>query len=133
MADPLCGTFYPSIDQKGRMSFPNKLRDILGPEFFLCAGHDDHYIAVYSPEEFESYREKLLSVTGKAGSNVRRFLLSCSDKQVPDRNRVEKLFIDLNAVFEQPKTTKEEVVRIMKEYLPNFEHIETGKSLDYKM
>ena len=85
MADPLCGTFYPSIDQKGRMSFPNKLRDILGPEFFLCAGHDDHYIAVYSPEEFESYREKLLSVTGKAGSNVRRFLLSCSDKQVPDK------------------------------------------------
>jgi MraZ protein len=67
------------------MSFPNKLRDILGPEFFLCAGHDDHYIAVYSPEEFESYREKLLSVTGKAGSNVRRFLLSCSDKQVPDK------------------------------------------------
>lgn len=85
MADPLCGTFYPSIDQKGRMSFPNKLRDILGSEFFLCAGHDDHYIAVYSPEEFESYREKLLSVTGKAGSNVRRFLLSCSDKQVPDK------------------------------------------------
>ena len=85
MADPLCGTFYPSIDQKGRMSFPNKLRDILGPEFFLCAGHDDRYIAVYSPEEFESYREKLLSVTGKAGSNVRRFLLSCSDKQVPDK------------------------------------------------
>ena len=85
MADPLCGTFYPSIDQKGRMSFPNKLRDILGPEFFLCAGHDDHYIAVYSPEEFESYREKLLSVTGKAGSNVRRFLISCSDKQVPDK------------------------------------------------
>ena len=85
MADPLCGTIYPSIDQKGRMSFPNKLRDILGSEFFLCAGHDDHYIAVYSPEEFESYREKLLSVTGKAGSNVRRFLLSCSDKQVPDK------------------------------------------------
>ena len=93
MADPLCGTFYPSIDQKGRMSFPNKLRDILGPEFFLCAGHDDHYIAVYSPEEFESYREKLLSVTGKAGSNVRRFLLSCSDKQVPDKQG--RIFIAL--------------------------------------
>ncbi|HRR76100.1 MAG: division/cell wall cluster transcriptional repressor MraZ [Ruminococcus sp.] len=85
MTDPLCGTYYPSIDQKGRMSFPNKLREILGPEFFLCAGHDDHYIAVYSPEEFQKYREKLSSVTGKAGSNVRRYLLSFTDKQVPDK------------------------------------------------
>ena len=56
-----------------------------GPEFFLCAGHDDHYIAVYSPEEFQKYREKLSSVTGKAGSNVRRYLLSFTDKQVPDK------------------------------------------------
>ena len=85
MADPLCGTYYPSIDQKGRMSFPNKLREILGPEFYLCAGHDDRYIAVYSPEEFQVYRSKLYSVKGKAGSDIRRLLLSCADKQVPDK------------------------------------------------
>ena len=85
MADPLCGTYYPRNDQKGRMSFPNKLREVLGPEFFLCAGHDDRYIAVYSPEEFEKYREKLFSVTGKKGSDIRRYLLSFTDKQVPDK------------------------------------------------
>lgn len=85
MNDPLCGTFYPSMDQKGRMSFPTKLREILGPEFYLCAGHDDHYIAVYSPEEFQVYRSKLLSIKGKAGSDIRRLLLSCADKQVPDK------------------------------------------------
>ncbi len=85
MSDPLCGTYYPSIDPKGRMSFPNKLREILGPEFYLCAGHDDRYIAVYSPEEFQVYRSKLYSVKGKAGSDIRRLLLSCADKQVPDK------------------------------------------------
>ena len=85
MSDPLCGTYYPSIDQKGRMSFPTKLREILGPEFYLCAGHDDHYIAVYSPEEFQVYRSKLFSIKGKAGSDVRRLLRSCADKQVPDK------------------------------------------------
>ena len=53
-------------------------------------------------------------------------------KQIPDKGRVEKLFAELNAVFET-ETTKEEVVRILKDYLPNFEHIETGKSLDSKM
>ena len=46
----LCGTYYHSIDAKGRMSFPTKLREIIGAEFYLCIGHDDHYIAVYSPE-----------------------------------------------------------------------------------
>lgn len=94
MADPLCGTYYPSIDLKGRMSFPNKLRDILGPEFYLCAGHDDSYIAVYSPEEFQVYRTKLYSVKGKAGSNVRRILLACADKQVPDKQG--RIFISQN-------------------------------------
>ncbi len=85
MAAALCGTYYPSIDAKGRMSFPNKLREVLGPEFYLCMGHDDHYIAVYSPEEFEIYQEKLYTIPGKKGSDLRRKLLSCADKQIPDK------------------------------------------------
>ena len=31
------------------------------------------------------YRSKLFSIKGKAGSDVRRLLLSCADKQVPDK------------------------------------------------
>ncbi|HEZ7985961.1 MAG TPA: division/cell wall cluster transcriptional repressor MraZ [Ruminococcus sp.] len=85
MSEPLCGTYYPSIDQKGRMSFPNKLREILGAEFYLCAGHDDHYIAVYSAEEFKEYQSKLYTLPGKTGSDIRRKLLSCADKQIPDK------------------------------------------------
>ena len=54
-------------------------------------------------------------------------------KEIPDKSRVEKLFKELNAAFDKESTTKEEVVAIMKDYLPNFEHIETGKSLDSKM
>lgn len=54
-------------------------------------------------------------------------------KQIPDISRLETLFEKLNAVFAKENTTKEEVVEIMADYLPNFEHIETGKSLDSKM
>ena len=54
-------------------------------------------------------------------------------KQRADISRIETLFAKLNAVFSKENTTKEEVVEIMAEYLPNFEHIETGKSLDSKM
>ncbi len=85
MAAPLCGTYNPSIDAKGRMSFPNKLREILGAEFYLCIGHDDHYIAVYSLEEFEVYKDKLYTIPGKKGSDVRRKLLACADRQIPDK------------------------------------------------
>lgn len=54
-------------------------------------------------------------------------------KDIPDKSKVEKLFIDLNTAFSKEETTKEEVIAIMKAYLPNFEHFETGKSLDSKM
>ncbi len=56
-----------------------------------------------------------------------------TDKQIPDVSRIEALFAKLNTVFDKDSTTKEEVVKIISEYLPNFEHIETGKSLDSKM
>jgi len=55
-----------------------------------------------------------------------------TDKQIPDKGKIEALFIKLNAAFGKD-TSKEEIISIMKEYLPNFEHIETGKSLDSKM
>ena len=54
-------------------------------------------------------------------------------KEIPDKERVKVLFDELNNAFEKEETTKEEVIAIMKAYLPNFEHIETGKSLDSKM
>lgn len=55
-----------------------------------------------------------------------------TNKEIPDKDRVKALFEQLNAAFEK-ETTKEEIVAIMAKYLPNFEHIETGKSLDSKM
>lgn len=55
-----------------------------------------------------------------------------TNKNIPNKEGLEKLFNELNNAFSQ-NTTKEEIVDILKQYLPNFEHIETGKSLDSKM
>ena len=54
-------------------------------------------------------------------------------KEIPDKDRIAKLFAELEAEFDKDEITKEKVVAIMQDYLPNFEHIETGKSLDGKM
>lgn len=55
------------------------------------------------------------------------------DKPLIDRGKIEKLFIDLTDTFTQAKPSKEAVINVIKDYLPNFEHIEKGKSLDSKM
>ncbi len=77
--------------------------------------------------------EEFVTETESADMNRFSSLGVITGKEIPDRLKVQKLFVDLDAAFAQEETTKEEVIRIMHEYLPNFEHIETGKSLDSKM
>ena len=40
---------------------------------------------------------------------------------------------DFDQVFENPDSTKEDIVSVIKKYVTDFEHIETGKHLDQKM
>ena len=56
-----------------------------------------------------------------------------SDKPVPSRDKVVELIHMLDNAFESEICTKADIVRITSSYLPSFEHIETGKSLDAKM
>lgn len=56
-----------------------------------------------------------------------------TEKAIPDKNKVDNMFQQLSDAFEKEGTTKDDVIKIMEDYLPNFEHIETGKSLDSKM
>lgn len=40
---------------------------------------------------------------------------------------------DFDQVFNNPDSTKADIVSVIKKYVPDFEHIETGKHLDQKM
>lgn len=40
---------------------------------------------------------------------------------------------DFDNVFNNPKSTKSDIVSVIKKYAPDFNHIETGKNLDQKM
>lgn len=46
---------------------------------------------------------------------------------------IDAIFDNLEKLFKNELVTKAEIVDVLKEYLPNFEHIETGKGLDSKM
>ena len=55
------------------------------------------------------------------------------DKAVPDKDKVTALIHVLDESFAKENCTKGDIVKMIGSYLPNFEHIETGKSLDSKM
>lgn len=55
------------------------------------------------------------------------------DKPVPDKEAVEELIKTLDDGFKGENCSKADIVKIIGEYLPNFQHIETGKNLDGKM
>ena len=48
-------------------------------------------------------------------------------------SEIQELFSKLESAFAKSQTTKAEIVRILKDFLPNFEHEEKGKNLDSKM
>jgi hypothetical protein len=50
-----------------------------------------------------------------------------------DISEIDAIFNQLEILFSSDNVTKAAIVDILKEYLPNFAHIETGKHLDQKM
>ncbi len=54
-------------------------------------------------------------------------------KVLPSKDKLETLISSLDEAFEDPGLEKERIVALLEDYLGNFEHIETGKSLDSKM
>ena len=46
----LMGTYHHNIDAKGRMSFPTKLRDLLGGEFYVTKSINQKCLTIYSKE-----------------------------------------------------------------------------------
>lgn len=48
-------------------------------------------------------------------------------------SEIELFFNEMESIFAKPDFTKEEVVKAIKKFIPNFEHEEKGKNLDQKM
>lgn len=142
--------FFPKLEEAQMMTF-----DGIGTELLKAHGYEvlecksdfeaiekaedlkkgsNLYPVHYSKSDTSGEKpfEEFVTKTETADMNRFASLGVITGKQIPNKEKIEKLFDDLNRAFESD-TSKEEIVRIMAEYLPNFEHIETGKSLDSKM
>ena len=56
-----------------------------------------------------------------------------TDKSLTDTDEILRLLKNLEAAFQKNDVTKDDIIAIIENYLPYFEHIEKGKSLDAKM
>ena len=143
--------FFPKLQEAQMMTF-----DAIGTELLKAQGYEplycssdeeaierakdlrngsNRYPVHYSVSDTSGEKPYEEFVTDEETADYARFssLGVITGKGIPDKIRVEKLFNELTHAFTKNTVTKEEIVAIIKDYLPNFEHIETGKSLDSKM
>lgn len=142
--------FFPKLEEEQMMTFDKIATNLLreyGYEPYLC-GSDKEAVDMAEeliPEKKYPVHYSESNTSGEKGyeefftdleeTDLNRLsaLGIVINKEIPDPHKVEVLFSKLNRIFEEDDPSKEEVVAVMKEYLPNFEHIEMGKSLDSKM
>lgn len=143
--------FFPRLEEEQMMTFDKIATALLeehGYEVLQCGSDEEaidiaeklkkgstDYPVYYacSNTSGEKPYEEFYTDTESVDLDRLKALGIITNKEIPDKEKVKVLFDKLNKVFEQEETTKEEVIAIMKDYLPNFGHIETGKSLDSKM
>lgn len=84
----LKGTFNQSMDTKGRMSFPAKLREIIGERFIVTKGIDG-CLFVYSMEDFQEKAQKLKNLPmAKARALQRSFMGWANETEADKQGRI---------------------------------------------
>ncbi|MDL2241805.1 polysaccharide biosynthesis protein [Bacteroidales bacterium OttesenSCG-928-L03] len=143
--------FFPKLGEEHMMTFSHICDDFLntlGYKAKYCAtdeeakrlasemqSEDKEYPVVYfnsdttGEKDFEEFY-----VSGEK-VNMERFsslgvIEDTKTRTIEDLNR---LFVDLTAIFNKNNFSKSEIVDVMRHFLPNFEHEEKGKNLDQKM
>ena len=71
----LYGGYDHTIDKKGRIAIPAKLRDAFGQSFMICRGiYGKNCICVYPTEQWEKLVEKIGNLPSAKSSVVKRYL-----------------------------------------------------------
>lgn len=83
----LKGTYTQSVDAKGRMAFPAKLREAVGEKLILTKGVGG-CIFVYTPEVFADKADRLNSLPmAKALTLQRAFMANAADVETDKQGR----------------------------------------------
>jgi FlaA1/EpsC-like NDP-sugar epimerase len=143
--------FFPKLDESNMTTFAQIATDLLhwlGFEPELCSSEDEARAkAAAMKEDSRSYPVIYFASDTSGEKSFEEFY---TEQEQVDFNRLEslgiitnmerkrpeligRLFADLQRTLDNDANDKATLVAVLKDYLPNFQHIETGKSLDQKM
>lgn len=143
--------FFPKLEEECMMSFDKIAVELLRQKGFeplyctsegdarekveLMPGESRQYPVYFSQSDTSGEKQFEEFFTEEEKVNFHRFhsLGVVEGKASKNINEIETWIQKLEQLFAGRETKKEEVVTLIKNYLPNFEHVETGKSLDAKM
>jgi MraZ protein len=88
LASMLTGTYTQSMDVKGRMAFPARLREIIGEKFIVTKGIGG-CLFVYSMENFAEKAEKLKALPMAQGLRLQRsFMANAVEVEADKQGRI---------------------------------------------
>ena len=143
--------FFPKLGNEQMMTFSviaDRFLDALGYSPRQCSSEEEaRKIAVEMPESpadwpvyyftSDTTGEKPYEEFYVPGEHVNmerfRSLGVIDSVACPQVDKLEGFLNDLSLLLAREKTTKQEIVTAIKNYLPNFNHEEKGKNLDQKM
>ena len=78
------GEHYHTLDSKGRLAMPAKLREELGESFMIAPAIRDNCIKVYSMAEWEVFLKPILETPRKTSEKTLRYLHRTASQVTPD-------------------------------------------------
>ena len=78
------GEHYHTLDSKGRLAMPSKLREELGESFIIAPAIRDNCIKVYSMAEWEIFLKPILETPRKTSEATLRYLHRTAAQVTPD-------------------------------------------------
>ena len=78
------GEYEHTIDAKGRMNFPAKLREEFGDSFFIAKSYNEECLTVYTKEKWEELNKKLDDKPSRVALPFKRFVVGSAREVVPD-------------------------------------------------
>lgn len=79
------GEFKSTLDAKGRMNFPVKLREELGKSFVISKTIGEKCIKVYSKEDWDSLVDSIRHMPQVKTAEIQRFLFGSAFEVEPDK------------------------------------------------
>lgn len=143
--------FFPRLEKEQMMSFDRIATALLhehGYEVLPCESDRGaieeaeklktgsyFYPVHFAPSDTSGEKAYEEFYTSSESLDLDRFvsLGVVTGKEIPDIGRLEALLEQMDRAFSKEGITKAVVVSILEEYLPDFKHIEKGRSLDSKM